>query len=208
MLGILRSQQGRQDEALQLLLGAALKTNPVRRSAVELLQCAHHPKTAQEALPRVPRLRRQNRQDPLEYATGHGRAGLPIIYSVDGSNSRRYHWHARRPVRCRNQHHAAGSAPLQTGQAVYVFALPQQHEMQVPRIDISGLSMHLEQAGQGMPLLMIPVPLARAREIFRPRSVFCATWICRHRARSGGYGRSRPPERDYPLDFYSRDAPT
>ena len=67
--------------------------------------------------------------------------------------------------------------------------------------------MHIEQAGQGAPLLLIPGALGTGAGDFAGRIAWFAE---RHfhvvAPDPRGYGKSRPPERDYPLDFYRRDA--
>jgi valacyclovir hydrolase len=77
----------------------------------------------------------------------------------------------------------------------------------MPRIAIPGLSMHFEQAGQGAPLLLIPGALGTGAGDF-PGQI---GWFAERGFEvvapdPRGYGKSRPPERDYPLDFYYRDA--
>jgi valacyclovir hydrolase len=77
----------------------------------------------------------------------------------------------------------------------------------VPEIAIPGLTMHTEQAGQGMPLLLIPGALGTGAGDF-PNQI---GWFAERGFEviapdPRGYGKSRPPERDYPLDFYDRDA--
>ncbi|HWU55911.1 MAG TPA: alpha/beta hydrolase [Rhizomicrobium sp.] len=77
----------------------------------------------------------------------------------------------------------------------------------MPRIAIPGLSMHFERAGQGAPLLLIPGALGTGAGDF-PGQI---GWFAERGFEvvapdPRGYGQSRPPERDYPLDFYDRDA--
>ena len=67
--------------------------------------------------------------------------------------------------------------------------------------------MHFERAGQGHPLLLIPGALGTGAGDF-PGQI---GWFAERGFEviapdPHGYGRSRPPERDYPLDFYQRDA--
>jgi len=77
----------------------------------------------------------------------------------------------------------------------------------VPRIDIPGLSMHFEQAGQGPALLMIPGALGTGAGDFSAQiGWFAERGFTAIAPDPRGYGRSRPPRRDFPLDFYHRDA--
>jgi valacyclovir hydrolase len=76
----------------------------------------------------------------------------------------------------------------------------------VPKADIPGLAMHFEQAGQGAPLLLIPGALGTGAGDFHAQ----IEWFAARRFNvvapdPRGYGQSRPP-RDYPPDFYHRDA--
>jgi valacyclovir hydrolase len=77
----------------------------------------------------------------------------------------------------------------------------------VPKADIPGLSMHFEQAGQGRPLLLIPGALGTGAGDF-PAQIgwFAERGFSVVAPDPCGYGRSRPPQRDYPPDFYLRDA--
>jgi valacyclovir hydrolase len=77
----------------------------------------------------------------------------------------------------------------------------------MPVIGIPGVSMHFEEAGKGAPLLLIPGALGTGAGDF-PAQI---GWFAERHFQviapdPRGYGRSRPPERDYPADFYSRDA--
>jgi valacyclovir hydrolase len=77
----------------------------------------------------------------------------------------------------------------------------------VPLVALPGLSLHTERAGQGAPLLLIPGALGTGAGDF-PAQI---GWFSEHgfdviSPDPRGYGKSRPPERDYPLDFYQRDA--
>ena len=71
----------------------------------------------------------------------------------------------------------------------------------------AGPELYFERTGRGHALLLIPGALGTGAGDFRGQ----IDWF----ARQGfeviapdprGYGRSRPPERDYPLDFFHRDA--
>ena len=72
---------------------------------------------------------------------------------------------------------------------------------------IPGLSMHFEQAGQGAPLLLIPGALGSGAGDFPGQfDWFAKRGFAVIAPDPRGYGKSRPPQRDYPLDFYDRDA--
>src|SRR5579871_5291235 len=86
-------------------------------------------------------------------------------------------------------------------------AAPPRQYRDVPRIGIPGLELHFERRGQGHPLLLIPGALGTGAGDF-PGQI---DWFAERGFEviapdPRGYGRSRPPERDYPLDFYHRDA--
>ena len=77
----------------------------------------------------------------------------------------------------------------------------------MPTVAIPGLAIHTEQAGQGAPLLLIPGALGTGAGDFE----YQIAWFAERGFEviapdPRGYGRSRPPERDFPLDFYDRDA--
>ena len=69
------------------------------------------------------------------------------------------------------------------------------------------MKLHFERAAEGEPLLLIPGALGTGAGDF-PGQI---GWFARRGFQAiapdpRGYGRSRPPERDYPPDFYERDA--
>src|SRR5579872_2594313 len=67
--------------------------------------------------------------------------------------------------------------------------------------------MHFERTGTGHPLLLIPGALGTGAGDFHNQiSWFAARGFDVIAPDPRGYGRSRPPERDYPLNFYHRDA--
>jgi valacyclovir hydrolase len=77
----------------------------------------------------------------------------------------------------------------------------------MPAIGIPGLSMHYESAGKGAPLLMIPGALGTGAGDFSAQ----IPWFAARRFQviapdPRGYGQSRPPQRDFPSNFYYRDA--
>ncbi|MGE0541470.1 MAG: alpha/beta fold hydrolase [Dehalococcoidia bacterium] len=75
----------------------------------------------------------------------------------------------------------------------------------MPTIDIPDTTIHFEDAGSGAPLLLLHGGLGTALLHYRREIPFFAG---RHRVIAPdmrGYGGSAPP-RDYPIDFYQRDA--
>jgi valacyclovir hydrolase len=79
--------------------------------------------------------------------------------------------------------------------------------MNAPRTAADPVSLHYERAGSGMPLLLIPGALGTGLGDF-PGQI---AWFAERgfdviAPDPRGYGRSRPPERDFPLNFYHRDA--
>jgi valacyclovir hydrolase len=67
--------------------------------------------------------------------------------------------------------------------------------------------MHIEQAGKGEPLLLIPGALGTGAGDFEHQiGWFAERGFAVTAPDPRGYGRSRPPERDFPLNFYHRDA--
>jgi len=67
--------------------------------------------------------------------------------------------------------------------------------------------MHVERAGEGEPLLLIPGALGTGAGDFEHQIAwFAERGFAVIAPDPRGYGGSRPPERDFPLDFYDRDA--
>lgn len=69
------------------------------------------------------------------------------------------------------------------------------------------MNLHFERSGKGSPLLLIPGALGTGRGDFEHQ----IGWFAARRfdviaPDPRGYGQSRPPRREYPLDFYHRDA--
>jgi valacyclovir hydrolase len=77
----------------------------------------------------------------------------------------------------------------------------------MPEAAIGPVTLHYEREGEGAPLLLIPGALGSARSDF-PDQIdwFAARGFEVIAPDPRGYGGSRPPQRDYPLDFYHRDA--
>jgi valacyclovir hydrolase len=77
----------------------------------------------------------------------------------------------------------------------------------MPQAALDGVSLHFERAGQGAPLLLIPGALGTGAGDFSAQ----IEWFAARRFEviapdPRGYGKSRPPRREYPRDFYHRDA--
>ena len=77
----------------------------------------------------------------------------------------------------------------------------------MPYAEVCGTRLFYEDVGEGTPLLLLPGALGTGRSDFGPQ----LDALPRHGVRvispdPRGYGRSRPPRRDFPIDFYQRDA--
>jgi valacyclovir hydrolase len=74
------------------------------------------------------------------------------------------------------------------------------------RLSLNGFSMYYEQHGSGQPILFLPGALGSAVTDFEHQ----LPWFSQSHETIApdprGYGASRPPERDYLLGFYQRDA--
>ncbi len=76
----------------------------------------------------------------------------------------------------------------------------------MPKIALPGFAMQYEEAGEGDALLMLPRRAGyRGGRFPCPDRLFRALLPC-DRARSARLCGSRPPVRDFPPDFYRRDA--
>jgi valacyclovir hydrolase len=76
----------------------------------------------------------------------------------------------------------------------------------MPKISLADFTVHFESLGQGEPLLLLPGALGTGASDFSEQLVSFSQNYHVIAPDPRGYGRSRPPERDYPLDFYQRDA--
>ncbi len=76
----------------------------------------------------------------------------------------------------------------------------------MPKLALHDFSMYYESYGAGHPIVFIPGALGTGRTDFEHQ----ISWFSQtHQVITldpRGYGESRPPERNYPLDFYQRDA--
>jgi valacyclovir hydrolase len=76
----------------------------------------------------------------------------------------------------------------------------------MPKVALNGVSLFYQSTGTGAPILFIPGALGTGGSDFAQQ----IPWFSRtHQVIASdprGYGQSRPPQRDYPRDFYQRDA--
>jgi valacyclovir hydrolase len=76
----------------------------------------------------------------------------------------------------------------------------------MPKLQLADFAMHYEICGSGDPLLLLPGALGTGKGDFPEQVSWFAQFYTVIAPDPRGYGRSRPPERHYPLDFYRRDA--
>ena len=76
----------------------------------------------------------------------------------------------------------------------------------MPYADIRGARLHYEDLGEGLPLLLLPGALGSGRSDFAPQLEALPQRGLRVVVPDPrGYGQSRPPEREFPPDFYQQD---
>ncbi len=76
----------------------------------------------------------------------------------------------------------------------------------MPSMRIDGTELHYEEGGHGFPILCMPGALGTGRTDFGPQ---LADWSSRFRVIAPdprGFGQSRPPQRDFAVDFFLQDA--
>jgi valacyclovir hydrolase len=77
----------------------------------------------------------------------------------------------------------------------------------MPYAEVRGVTLYYEDRGQGQPLLLIPGSLGTGQSDFGPQLETLPKEELRVIAPDArGYGKSRPPTREFPLDFYEQDA--
>jgi valacyclovir hydrolase len=76
----------------------------------------------------------------------------------------------------------------------------------MPKLVVNGFSMYYETYGSGDPIVFIPGALGTGRTDFEHQLPWFSQTYQVIAPDPRGYGESRPPERDYPLTFYQRDA--
>jgi valacyclovir hydrolase len=76
----------------------------------------------------------------------------------------------------------------------------------MPKLALHGFSMYYETYGSGQPIVLLPGALGTGRTDFEHQLLWFSQTYQVIAPDPRGYGESRPPERDYPLNFYQRDA--
>ncbi len=76
----------------------------------------------------------------------------------------------------------------------------------MPKLEVNGISLSYVATGHGQPLLLIPGALGTGKIDFAEQLPWFSQTFQVLAPDPRGYGESKPPERDYPLDFYQRDA--
>jgi valacyclovir hydrolase len=76
----------------------------------------------------------------------------------------------------------------------------------MPKLAVNGFSMNYETYGSGEPIVFLPGALGTGRTDFEHQLLWFSQRYQVIAPDPRGYGESRPPERDYPLGFYQRDA--
>jgi valacyclovir hydrolase len=75
----------------------------------------------------------------------------------------------------------------------------------MPYLEVRGVRLYYEERGQGSPLLCLPGALGTGATDFAPQLEELSQHFRVIAPDPRGYGKSRPPERDFPLDFIQRD---
>jgi len=77
----------------------------------------------------------------------------------------------------------------------------------MPYAQVRGVNLYYEDHGQGQPLLLVPGALGTGQSDFGPQlEALPAEGLRVIAPDPRGYGKSRPPIREFPLDFYEQDA--
>ena len=77
----------------------------------------------------------------------------------------------------------------------------------MPYAQVRGVNLYYEDRGQGQPLLLVPGALGTGQSDFGPQlEALPAEGLRVIAPDPRGYGKSRPPIREFPLDFYEQDA--
>ncbi len=76
----------------------------------------------------------------------------------------------------------------------------------MPKLALNGVSIHYEIFGSGEPIIFLPGALGTGKSDFAQQLSWFSESYQVIAPDLRGYGESRPPERDYPLNFYRRDA--
>lgn len=76
----------------------------------------------------------------------------------------------------------------------------------MPNVEVNGANLHYDECGRGFPLVCISGALGTGTADFGPQ---LDAWSERFRVITPdlrGYGKSRPPDRDFRTDFFNQDA--
>lgn len=76
----------------------------------------------------------------------------------------------------------------------------------MPQVKMDSVLLHYEQRGAGPPLLCLPGAIGTGASDFAPQLDAFSEYFTVVAPDPRGYGRSRPPERTFPLDFLQLDA--
>lgn len=76
----------------------------------------------------------------------------------------------------------------------------------MPHVSTRGVNFYYEDVGSGAPVVLLGGTLGTARGDFSKQIDTFAQTLRVIAPDRRGYGNSRPPQRDYPDDFYQRDA--
>jgi valacyclovir hydrolase len=76
----------------------------------------------------------------------------------------------------------------------------------MPKLQLLEVAIHYESAGEGSPMLLLPGALGSGIVDFADQIAHFSQHYRVIAPDPRGYGQSRPPTRDFPLDFYARDA--
>ena len=76
----------------------------------------------------------------------------------------------------------------------------------MPNLALNGMNLHWQEWGKGLPLLLLGGTLSLGMEDFQPQIEYFSQNFRVILPDRRGYGKSHPPDRDYPRNFYQRDA--
>jgi valacyclovir hydrolase len=76
----------------------------------------------------------------------------------------------------------------------------------MPSLALNGINLHWIEQGEGQPMLLLGGTLSLGVEDFGPQVEYFSRSFRIILPDRRGYGKSRPPDRDYPSNFYERDA--
>jgi valacyclovir hydrolase len=76
----------------------------------------------------------------------------------------------------------------------------------MPKVSLSNVALHYQSRGEGQPMVLLPGALGSGAVDMLDQLTFFSAHYRVIAVDPRGYGQSRPPQRDYPIDFYERDA--